>query len=125
MAYKWCPSRIIILIIRRLTYSRTFRDELKPKVQCRDTVYQQHVVKREEEPCAQSRIGNRQFSSTLYIRKQTCGHERERSRVRSLVAIVSMLINDALDAREQTSYTRIRTTVVVIVVVVERKNINR
>lgn len=46
--------------------------------------------------------------------------------MRPLVAIVSMLINDALDAREQTSYTRIRTAVViVVVVVVERKNVNR
>lgn len=40
--------------------------------------------------------------------KQTCDREREWSRVHSFMAIVSMLINDALDAREQTSYTQIR-----------------
>lgn len=45
------------------------------------------------------------------------------TRASALVAIVSMLINDALDAREQTSYTRIRTAVVVVFV--ERKNVNR
>ena len=59
--------------------------------------------------------------------KQTavlCDREREWSRVHP--AIVSLLINDALDAREQTGYARIRSVVVVVVVAaVKRKNVNR
>jgi len=55
-----------------------------------------------------------------------CDREREWSRVHPFVAIVLLLISDALDSREQTGYTRIKSIVVVVVASQEekRKQIN-
>lgn len=76
-----------------------------------------------------SRIGDRQSASTPSITvNKRATVKREWSRVHQLVAIVSLLINDALDAREANELHAGKEApfaVVAVVLAVERKNVNR